>query len=69
MNGLDWQCCLAGSSKRAPMIFIFSIVVGDKYSSNVKSIETNARAFLPLNIAAVGSVDCQKKGHDLLTEE
>ena len=51
------------------MIFIFSIVVGDKYSSNVKSIETNARAFLPLNIATVGSVDCQKKGHDLLTEE
>ena len=23
VNGLDWQCCLAGSSKRAPRIFIF----------------------------------------------
>ena len=24
-NGLDWQCYLAGSSKMAPRIFIFSI--------------------------------------------
>ena len=23
VNGLDWQCCLAGSSKRAPRILIF----------------------------------------------
>ena len=24
MNGLDWQCCLDGSSKTVPRIFIFS---------------------------------------------
>jgi hypothetical protein len=23
VNGLDWQCCLAGSSKTAPRILIF----------------------------------------------
>ena len=28
VNGLDWQCCLAGSSKMAPRIFIFLIVLG-----------------------------------------
>jgi hypothetical protein len=28
VNGLDWQCCLAGGSKTAPKIFIFSIVLG-----------------------------------------
>ena len=28
VNGLDWQCCLAGSSRMAPRIFIFSIVLG-----------------------------------------
>ena len=55
-NGLDWDCCLAGSSKMAPRIFIFSIVLGSENLSYVKSIETHARAFLPLNISAVGSV-------------
>ena len=28
VNGLDWQCCLAGSSQRAPRILIFSIAMG-----------------------------------------
>ena len=28
VNGLDWQCYLAGSSKTALKIFIFSIVMG-----------------------------------------
>ena len=44
---------MASSSKTAPGIFIFSIVLGAEY---VKSIETHARTFLPLNISAVGSV-------------
>ena len=35
----------------------FSIVLGAEYLSYVKSIETHARTFLPLNISAVGSVD------------
>ena len=53
-----WHCCLAGSPKSAPRIFIFSIVLGAENLSYVKSIETHARAFLPLNILAVGSVNC-----------
>ena len=28
VNGLDWLCCLAGSSKTAPRILIFSIAMG-----------------------------------------
>ena len=59
VNGLDWQCCLAGSSKRAPRIFIFSIDLGAENLSYVKSIETHARAFLPLNISAISSVVSQ----------
>ena len=57
--GPNWpnrQCCLAGSSKTAPRIFIFSIVMGAEYLPYVKSIETHARAFLPLNILAIGTV-------------
>ena len=56
VNGLDWQCCLAGSSKWAPRILIFSTVLGAQNLSYVKSIETHARAFLPLNISAISSV-------------
>ena len=56
MNGLDWQCCLAGSSKRAPRNLIFSIAMGAKYLSYMKSIETNARAFLALIILPIGTV-------------
>ena len=41
-NGLNWQCCLAGSSKTAPRILIFSIVLGAEYSFYVKSIATYA---------------------------
>ena len=32
VNGLDWQCCLTCSSKTAPRIFFFSIVLGAEYS-------------------------------------
>jgi hypothetical protein len=31
-NGLNWHCCLAGSSKTAPRILIFSIAMGAKPS-------------------------------------
>ena len=55
-NGLDWQGCLAGSSKTAPRVFIFSIVLGAKYLSHVKSIEMHARAFLTLNVLSIGTV-------------
>ena len=30
VNGPNWQCCLAGSSKTAPRILIFSIILGAK---------------------------------------
>ena len=32
VNGLDWQCYLAGSSKTAPRILIFSMAMGAKPS-------------------------------------
>ena len=35
---------------------IFSIAMGADYSFYVKSIETHARTFLPLNISAIGTV-------------
>ena len=48
VNELDWQCCLAGSSKTAPRIIIFSIVLGAEYLSYVRSIATFALTFLGL---------------------
>ena len=39
-NGLNWQYCLAGSSKTAPRILIFSIAMGAKPSFQLKSIAT-----------------------------
>ena len=36
--GLNWQCCLSGSSKMAPSILIFSIAKGAKPSFQLKSI-------------------------------
>ena len=56
VNGLDWQCCLAGSSQRAPRIFIFLIAMGADYSFYVKTIETHACTFLTLNILAISRV-------------
>ena len=41
-NGPNWLCCLAGSSKTAPSIFIFSIVLRAEYSFYFKSIATYA---------------------------
>ena len=32
VNGLDWQCYLAGSSKTAPRILVFSIAMDAKPS-------------------------------------
>ena len=45
VNGLDWQCCLAGSSKTAPRILIFSIAMGADNSFYVKFIATYAPTF------------------------
>ena len=45
VNGLDWQCYLAGSSKTAPRILIFSIAIGADYSFDIKSAFSIAPAF------------------------
>jgi hypothetical protein len=42
VNGPNWQYCLAGSSKTAPRILIFSIVLGADYLFYVISIATYA---------------------------
>ena len=51
VNGLDWQCCLADSSKRAPRILIFTIAMGAEYLSYVKSIATFAPTFYGYRIS------------------
>ena len=56
MNGLDWQCYLAGSSKMASRIFIFSIVLVAEYLSYVKSIATYALTFIGYIISVLDSV-------------
>ena len=61
VNGLDWQCCLAGSSQRAPRILIFSIVPDAKFLSYLKSIETYACAFFKVIIFSIVSVKENKK--------
>ena len=45
-NGLNWQCCLTGSSKTSPRILIFSIAMGADYSIELISIETYAPQFI-----------------------
>ena len=56
VNGLDWRCCLAGSSKTAPRIFNSLIVLGAEYSSYVKSIATYALTFFWYIISILASV-------------
>ena len=55
-NRLNWQCFLAGSSKTAPRILIFSIAMGADYSFYVKSIATYAPAFLRHNNSVLARV-------------
>ena len=45
VNGLDWQCCLADSSKTARRILIFSIAMDADNSFCVKFIATEAPTF------------------------
>ena len=56
VNGLDWQCCLAGSSKTAPRIFNFSIAICANYSLELNSIETYAPQFFGLNNSSLCGV-------------
>ena len=61
VNGLDWQCCLAGSSKRAPRILIFSIGMGAESLFYLKSIATFAPTFYGYIISLLASVTISKK--------
>ena len=56
VNRLNWQCCLAGSSKTAPRILIFSIAMGADYSFEVKNIEIWVPAFFKHNNSSVATV-------------
>ena len=55
-NGLDWQCYLAGSSKTAPRILIFSIAICADYSFDIKSGFNIAPAFSLHNNFDIASV-------------
>ena len=56
VNGLDWQCCLAGSSKTAPRILIFSIAIDTDYSYEVKNSEIWVPAFFKHNNSFIAAV-------------
>ena len=56
LNGLDWHCCLAGSSKTAPRILIFSIAIGVDYSYEVKNSEIWAPTFYKHNNSFIAAV-------------
>ena len=55
-NGLNWQCCLAGSSKTAPTILIFSIAMGADYSFELISIVHSVPQFFMHNKSILGRV-------------
>ena len=58
--GPNWpnrQCCLAGSSKTAPRILIFSIAMGAEYLSYVKFIATEAPTFFGYIISVLARLE------------
>ena len=55
-NGLNWQCCLAGSSKTALRILICSMTMGADSSFELIFIETYAPEFIGPNAFFLGSV-------------
>ena len=56
VNRLNWQCCLAGSSKTAPKILIFSIAMGTYYSFYVKAIAIYAPTYFRYNTSVLAIV-------------
>ena len=55
---LNWQCCLASSSKTAPRILISSMAMGADYSFQLISIETFAPQYKRLDKLFLGSAVC-----------
>ena len=45
VDRLNWQCCLAGSSKTAPGILIFLMAMDTNYTFELNSIKTCAPQF------------------------
>ena len=60
MNRPNWQCFLAGSSKTAPRILIFSIAMGADYSFKLIFIETYAPQFIGHKNKSIGSVAAER---------
>ena len=56
VNGVDWHCCLAGSSKTAPRILIFLIAIGADYSYELKNSEIWVPAFFKHNNSFIATV-------------
>ena len=55
-NWPNWLCCLAGSSKTAPRILIFSIAMDADHSFYVKNIEAYVLQFFSLISDGLDSV-------------
>ena len=66
-NWPNWQYCLASSSRTAPRILIFSIILGAKCSFYVKSNATYAPQFFWYNNSVLGLVDI--KIQDLIAQK
>ena len=56
VNGLDWHCCLAGSSKTAPKILIVSIAMVADYLFDVKIFDIWAPPFFKHNNSIIATV-------------
>ena len=66
VNGLDWHCCLACSSKTAPRNLISSIAMVSDYSFDVKNIDIWAPAFFKHNNSFIATVMQQcRKGQEI----
>jgi hypothetical protein len=59
---MDWHCCLAGSSKTAPRILIFSIAIGADYSYEMKNSEIWVPAFFKHNNSFRATVASKSAG-------
>ena len=68
VNGLNWQCCLAGSSKTTPRILIFSIAIDANYSYEVKNSEIWEPAFFKHNNSFIATVFWQSPCSYCLTK-
>ena len=69
VDRLNWQCCLAGSSKTAHRILIFSMAMGADYSSELIFNETCAPQFNGRNDFFLASVIIHPRFSTYVKEE